>query len=314
MPLPRHAIVLTAGLGTRLRPLTDVRAKPAIPVAGVPMVQRIIEWLASSGVTELVLNLHHLPATLTRVVGDGTELGAHVRYSWEPVVLGSAGGPKQAAPILGADEFFIVNGDTLTDVSLETLASFHEDRGGLVTLALVPNEEPLRYGGVLVDGNRCVTGFVRRGPGAAGSFHFVGVQVARKEAFNLSPAGVPSASIGAVYDALIAARPGSICGFLCDASFFDVGTIADYVRTSRAFGSASSATDNFRSRNVCIEPTARVTRSILWDDVHVGAGSVVDECVVTDGVRIPPGATYRRAAILRGPDELGDLIVSHIPE
>ncbi|HEY2904461.1 MAG TPA: NDP-sugar synthase [Vicinamibacterales bacterium] len=313
MPAPRHAIVLTAGLGTRLRPLTDVRAKPAMPVAGVPMVRRIVEWLAGNGVTELVLNLHHLPATLTRIVGDGADLGANIRYSWEPVVLGSAGGPKQAAAILGASEFLLVNGDTLTDVDLRKLASAHERANALVTLALVPNTEPLRYGGVLVDTNGDVTGFVRRGPAAAGSFHFVGVQIAREEAFRSAPAGAPSASIGGIYDALIAAAPGSIRGFVCDASFFEVGTVADYVRASRAFG-ASSTGDVFCGRNPQIASTARVTRSILWDDVHVGADSVVDECVVTDGVHIPDGAIYRRAAIVRLPGERGDLIVAPIAE
>src|SRR2546425_11132850 len=83
VPALRHALVLTAGLGTRLRPLTDVRAKPAIPVAGEPLVRRIIAWLAANGVTDLVLNLHHLPATLTAQVGDGSDLSARVRYSWE---------------------------------------------------------------------------------------------------------------------------------------------------------------------------------------------------------------------------------------
>ena len=85
MPTPplRHALVLTAGLGTRLRPLTLVRAKPAIPVAGEPLVRRIVRWLAANGVTDVVLNLHHLPATLTSVVGDGSDLGSLVRYSWE---------------------------------------------------------------------------------------------------------------------------------------------------------------------------------------------------------------------------------------
>ncbi len=313
MPLPRHAIVLTAGLGTRLRPLTDVRAKPAMPVAGVPMVRRIIEWLARNGVTELVLNLHHLPATLTGIVGDGADLGVNVRYSWEPVVLGSAGGPKQAAAILGASELLLVNGDTLTDVDLGELASAHERADALVTLALVANTEPLRYGGVLVDSQGDVTGFVRRGPAAAGSFHFIGVQIAREEVFRPAPAGAPSASIGGVYDALIAAAPGSVRGFVCDASFFDVGTIADYIRTSRAFGGSSSA-DVFCGRDASIAPTARVTRSILWDDVHVGAASVVDECVVTDGVRIPAGATYRHVAIVRGPEDVDELIVSPIAE
>src|SRR5437867_11662461 len=148
----RHALILTAGLGTRLRPLTNVRAKPAIPVAGEPMICRIIAWLASrGGVTDLVLNLHHRPDTIAAVVGDGADLGARVRYSWEqPVVLGSAGGPRQALPILGADPFFIVNGDTITDVDLEALADAHVRTGALVTLALVPNREFDRYGGVVV--------------------------------------------------------------------------------------------------------------------------------------------------------------------
>src|SRR5882724_8601582 len=110
----RHALVLTAGLGTRLQPLTSVRAKPAIPVAGEPLVRRIITWLSGQGVTELVLNLHHLPHTLTTVVGDGGDLGVRVRYSWEqPLVLGSAGGPRHALPMISSnDAFFLVNGDT----------------------------------------------------------------------------------------------------------------------------------------------------------------------------------------------------------
>src|SRR5438874_134835 len=84
----REELVLTAGLGTRLRPLTYVRAKPAIPVAGEPLIRRIIAWLAGRGIRDLVLNLHHLPETLTAVVGDGADLDARVRYSWEqPVVL-----------------------------------------------------------------------------------------------------------------------------------------------------------------------------------------------------------------------------------
>src|SRR5207249_11606734 len=147
--LPSHALVLTAGLGTRLRPLSDVRAKPAIPVAGEPIVRRIIAWLAANGVADLVLNLHHRPDTLTAVVGDGSDLAVRVRYSWEqPVVLGSAGGPRQALPLLATDRFFIINGDTLTDVDPRAVMRAHDAAHGLVTLALVPNREPQRYGGV----------------------------------------------------------------------------------------------------------------------------------------------------------------------
>src|SRR5262249_42926747 len=163
----RHALILTAGLGTRLRPLTDVRAKPAIPVAGEPMIRRIVASLVSQGVDDLVLNLHHRPETLTAVVGDASDLGARVRYSWEqPRILGSAGGPRLARPILGAARFWIVNGDTLTDVALTDIARAHESSGARVTLALVPNREFLRYGGVRLEDAGHVAGFVARGPAA----------------------------------------------------------------------------------------------------------------------------------------------------
>ena len=100
-------MVLAAGLGTRLRPLTEVRAKPALPVAGEPIIRRILRRLVAHGIVNVTVNLHHLPETVTAVVGDGGDLGARVRYSWEqPTILGSAGGPRQALDILGVETFF----------------------------------------------------------------------------------------------------------------------------------------------------------------------------------------------------------------
>src|SRR5579862_2656203 len=97
-----QALVLAAGLGTRLRPLTDVRAKPAIPVAGTPIIRRIVAWLSAQGIVDVAVNLHARPETLTAVLGDGSDLGARIRYSWEhPQVLGSAGGPRHALSMLG---------------------------------------------------------------------------------------------------------------------------------------------------------------------------------------------------------------------
>ena len=93
------ALVLTAGLGTRLEPLTYLRAKAAVPVNGETLARRVIRWLAAHGVRELVLNLHHLPATITASAGDGSDLDASIRYSWENPVLGSAGGPRHAAAL-----------------------------------------------------------------------------------------------------------------------------------------------------------------------------------------------------------------------
>jgi NDP-sugar pyrophosphorylase family protein len=296
MSLPRHALLLTAGLGTRLWPLTAVRAKPAVPLAGEPIVRRIARWLAAQGVTELVLNLHHLPATVTAVMGDGSDLGARVRYSWEqPAVLGTAGGPRQALGLLEDDPFFIVNGDTLTDVSLADLARAHAASGALVTLALVPNREPRRYGGVKLDGAR-VTGFAAPGPDAEGSFHFLGVQIVDRKVFEPLAPGRAHASIGGLYDQHAVTRPGSIAGLVGRAAFHDIGTLTDYWRTTWVVG--GGRTDVWVGARPRIDASASVSASILWDDVEVGAGAIVSECIATDGVRIPPGSSCRRVVLI----------------
>ena len=304
-----NALILTAGLGTRLRPLTDVRAKPALPVAGEPMIRRIVAWLVANGVRDCVLNLHHRPETLTAVLGDGRDLGARVRYSWElPRILGSAGGPRLARAIVGADPFLIINGDTLTDLDLGPLCDAHAASGALVTLALVPNREFLRYGGVHLDAGGRVTGFIRRGPAAEGSYHYIGVQIVAGRVFDAVEPGEVASSIGGIYDALIAAQPGSVRGIVSDAAFFDVGTPADYWRTWHAFAAEPDVNVSNPERGIWIDPGARVTHSILWDDVEIDAHAVISECIVTDKVRVPNGATHHRAILVRGAD--GELLVT----
>jgi NDP-sugar pyrophosphorylase family protein len=165
-----------------------------------------------------------------------------------------------------------------------------------VTLAVVPNCEPARYGGVMLDGQRRVTRFAGRSTPAAGSFHFIGVQAAAAEAFRSLPEKRAINSIGDVYDRLVETRPGSVCGFVCDASFWDIGTVADYVATSRAFEREPFSLSN-TSR---IDASANLTRSIVWDDVEVGPQAKLDECIVTDGVRVPAGVSYRQVILMRG--------------
>jgi mannose-1-phosphate guanylyltransferase len=249
--------------------LTRVRAKPAVPLAGEPIVRRIIRWLANEGIAHVVLNLHHRPETIAAVVGDGRDLGVRVRYSWEGgAILGGAGGTARALPILGTERFFIVNGDTLTDVNLAALARAHSGTGALITLALTPNREPQRYGGVCIDAEGRVTGYSRRGADAEGSWHFVGVQIAEAEAFRGVSPDRPAASIGGAYDALRLARPGAVRGFVLEnATFWDIGTIGDYWRTSLAWlDSRADGVSWIGSRSV-VARTAQVNRSILWDDV-----------------------------------------------
>ncbi len=299
------ALVLTAGLGTRLRPLSYVRAKPAMPVAGTPLVRRILSWLASHAVGDVVLNLHYKPETITRLLGDGSNIGFHVRYSFEDPILGSAGGPRHALSILGASRFFIINGDTLTDVELDALAESHEASGALVTMALIVQPDSGHYGGVSLDANGAVTGFIRRG--TPSTYHFVGVQAVDAEAFHQVAADQPVDSVGALYPMLLAERPGAIRGFVCDASFHDIGTPHDYLRTSLLLARQEDRALPLVGRNCTIDATATIDESILWDDVVVEAGAALSRCVVADGVRVPDRARFADAAIVRRPVGYGPL-------
>jgi mannose-1-phosphate guanylyltransferase len=311
------ALVLTAGLATRLRPLSLVRAKAAVPVAGMSIAERILRWLAASGVQDAVLNLHHLPETITRQIGDGTALGIRVRYSWETPVLGSAGGPRRALPLLGAPRILTVNGDTLTNVDLRGLMAEHDRGGALATLALVPNTEPDKYDGLAVDAAGHVTGRVMRGTGVP-SFHFVGAQVVEAEAFATVPPGVPYETVAALYPALIAAKPGSIRAWRCDAEFLDIGTPSDYLATSLLLGEREGVAFD-AGRDCRVAPTARLIRSVLWDDVIVEDGASLRETIVTDGVRVPAhtswhGVTLRAVTgeLAPGEKRIGDLAVSSL--
>ena len=312
------ALVLTAGLATRLKPLSYIRAKGALPVAGDPLVRRVLRWLRANEVTEAVLNLHHLPHTLTSVVGDGSDLGVRVRYSWENPVLGSAGGPKRALGLLGAPRFLVVNGDTLTDLVLHGLVEQHARSGARVTMAVVPNTEPDKYSGLAVDDDGSVTGVVRRGSSQP-SHHFFGVQVVDADVFAAVPDGVPYETVATLYPSLIAERRGAVRAFHATAAeYLDIGTPSDYLNTSLLVA-AREGHDASAGAIARIDATARVERSILWDDVVVEAGAMVKECVVTDGVRVPAdtawhGVTLRVAhgELAPGEKRIGNLAVASL--
>lgn len=295
---PLRALVLTAGLGTRLRPLTDVRAKAAVPVNGEPLARRVVASLARHGIRDQVLNLHHKPESIAAAIGDGSDLGVRVRYSWEQPVLGSAGGARHALPLLsegGADTFLLVNGDTLTDLGIATIVEAHAASGALVTMAVIPNPQPDKYGGVAVSDDGTVRGFPPRGRSEP-SYHFIGVQVASKRAFESLPDGLPSESVGALYPRLMIEAPGSVRAFISTASFQDIGTPADYLETSLALAVVEG--NRMISSSASIAPSATVTRTALWDDVVVGEGVRLTDCIVADGVRIPDGVCLGRCAVI----------------
>jgi mannose-1-phosphate guanylyltransferase len=284
------ALVLTAGLATRLRPLSDVRAKAALPVGGEPIVSRILRWLRDAGVRRVVLNLHHRPNTVTKIVGDGADWNLDVRYSWENPVLGSAGGLKRAVPLLDAERFLVVNGDTITDCDLRAVAEQHVETGATVTMAVIQRQMDRA---VLADAAGVVTGF------GLGSEHFIGVQAIEARALASVRDDVPSETVKEVYPALIAERPGSVRVFRSAAEFLDVGTAADYLETvdvvcAREHRRIDSGT------GIRVHPTATIRHCVLWDRVTVQERAELIDCIVADDVVIPVASKYERCAIVNG--------------
>ena len=153
------AMLLAAGFGIRLRPLTDHLPKCMVPVAGKPVLQRNIEWLLSQGVVDLVVNLHLYPELVTDYFGDGSAFGVRLEYSYEPQLLGTAGALWGARRFLGAERFWVVYADNILNCSLKRMESLHLAQGATLTMGLFWREDLSASGVVRLDDDGRITGF-----------------------------------------------------------------------------------------------------------------------------------------------------------
>ena len=311
-------MVLAAGLGTRMRPLTLLRAKPVLPVMNRPLLHWTLDLLKRSGVGEVMINLHYLPDTVVEAIGDGRALGLKVTYSREPKILGTAGGPRKVRDFFGDEPFFLVNGDMVFDFDLRALRERHLCAGARATLALRPNPDPRRYPPIRTARNGRVTslpGLARKARGTASLFS--GVHVIDPAILDRLPPG-PSDTVRDLYAPLVG-EGETILGVRMRGPWFDIGSPALYLASQRAllaagFGGARKgvlvhpdariALGARVSRSVIgpgsvIGAGARVTGSILWDGVTVGEGARVAGSILATGTRVAPGDRYENALATR---------------
>lgn len=159
--VPAQAMMLAAGQGTRLRPVTERIPKCMVRLGGRPLLEYGIRWLAKHGVTELAINLHHLPEAVTEYFGDGRQWGVRITYSLEPEPLGTAGGVKRMASFFRGP-FFVWYGDNLSTCRLDHLWEQHTSRGGPVTVALHQRDDPTHGGIVALDAQDRITRFLEK--------------------------------------------------------------------------------------------------------------------------------------------------------
>ncbi len=159
-----RAMVLAAGLGMRLRPLTDSTPKPLIDVGGRPMIAYAFDLALRAGITEIAVNLHHLGDQLRQTLGDGSRFGVRLTYFDEATLLETGGGIAAARDFLGHAPFVVLNSDTITDVDLPAMIARHHERRSTVTLMLRPDPEAARYGLIEIDAHDRVRRFLGHTP------------------------------------------------------------------------------------------------------------------------------------------------------
>lgn len=157
-----RAMILAAGFGTRLRPLTDTRPKPLVDVAGHPMIAYPLALLREAGITEVVVNLHHLGGRVREALGDGSAFGVSITYSEEDPILDTGGGIKKVESFLRGGTFVVLNSDSIMDLHLPSVIDWHRRHGALATMVLRPDPETARYGAIEVDANCRIRRFLGR--------------------------------------------------------------------------------------------------------------------------------------------------------
>jgi mannose-1-phosphate guanylyltransferase len=317
-------VILVGGQGTRLRPLTSRLPKPVVQLVDRPFISYMLEWLRGQGIDDVIMSCGFLADSVREVLGDGSQMGIHLRFVEEPEPRGTAGALKLAEPMLD-ERFLMLNGDVLTDIDLRAQIAQHERTGARATLALVPVEDPSAYGVVILEDDRAVRDFVEKpGPGEVDSnLISAGAYVLEREILDLVAPGRNVSIEREVWPRLIG---DGLYGSPSDSYWLDIGTPERYLQGTfdiiegslqtavrERLGSDWLAIDERAEVHGRVIPPAVLERGVriaagahvgslvvLGADVTVGAGSVVERAVILDGTQIGERCELRNCILAAG--------------
>ncbi len=324
------ALILAAGLGTRLRPITNFIPKPLLPVFGVPIIELNIRLLRDQGIKEFLVNLHHMPWQIVQHLKDGSNLGVHVRYSLEPKLLGTAGAIKKLESDLRDSAFLVVNADTFRPLRLRELVERHEQSGGLVTLLLQENHQLSPRRSVCLDQKGEVVAFLDM---FGNELHdevmrcdFLGVQVMEPEILSMIPPDRPW-EVHRLYIRLWESGK-RIVGHCQEGYWKDLGTLEAYreihwdgLQGRASMGIAGEqkgpglwigsdahlASDARLIAPVFVDSLARIESgacvgpfAVVGRGCWIGSGAWVKESILLEEACIEPGAVICRRLVASG--------------
>lgn len=290
------AMILAAGLGTRLRPLTEEISKPMVPIVNRPVMEHIVELLARHGFDELYVNLHYHPDVITGHFGDGSRWGISITYSYEEELLGTAGGVKNLERELGGARFLVISGDALTDLDLTSLMGFHAGHGAIATIVVTPVSDPSKYGVVIMEEDSRIAAFQEKPSREEARSHLAnsGIYVFEPEVLEMIPQGFYD--FGSQLFPRFLEEGVPFYGYQHDDYWNDVGSLDEYKA-----GNFDALTGKVKIRI----PGVRI-----GDDVWIGDKTVIEEDVVMVGpICIGTHCLVKRGAKLFGPLVVGDRTV-----
>ena len=291
-----RAIVLSAGYGTRLWPLTEDRTKPAIPILGKPLVGYVAEYLANYGIDEIVVNLHHRPDSVRRALGDGSDFGVKLHYVEEPVILGTSGALDNTREFFDRETFVVVNGKIITDIDLGAALETHRNTNAIATLVLLPNTRRERFSVVETEGGRIKSFGGMPVENDETPLMFTGIQILEPRIFDYIPRGVFSHSTTGVYPQAIA-NGEIVAAHVASGKWRELSTLRRYLEISVEL-LKEAGQSYVAGAEPAIHQTSIVTDAILWDRVRIGAGARVTRAVLADDVSIPPDEIIENAVVV----------------
>jgi len=300
------AMILAAGTGTRLLPLTRLQPKPLFPVYNTPLLDHTINQLKGTGIKDIVINTHHLSQNIRGYFQENTPSGVNITLSYEPDLLGTAGAIKNVEDFWDDQPFIVINGDIIHTINLNSAYQNHIDSGNLATLIL--HHYP-RYNQVEIDQEGTIVGIrekrVKETSSTTYLCAFTGIHIISPQLLKEIPPN-RYADIISIYLQLIS-QGMKVCGYRVEKHYWlDIGTLADYHRihhdihqkkirlnhlSSRAESSSvgkGTAFDGYVciGRNTIIGKNCTIKNSILWDEVEVNDNLTIEKCIIGDRVKV----------------------------
>lgn len=295
-----QAMILAAGLGTRLWPLTLDRAKPAVPFLGQPLIKQLVEHVRRAGAERIVVNTHHQPESVVQALDGSDEDGRpHIAFSHEAQILGTGGaiGWALAQGHLQPDEpLVVVNGKLFTDIDVALALSTHLRTRAAVTMVLKPNVTRAHFREVLVDGTRIVGFGEGRIPSGAEPLLFTGIHVLSPEVLASIPAAF-SDTVADIYPPWI--EQGRVHAHVVDDRWWEFSTLERYLNLHHQAAMEGLCEDVVRSANAFVAAGASAARSVVWEGARVEDGATIQNAVIGADVAILGGERVENAVVVR---------------